>query len=210
MEIGKLKDDRLSLASLLKGITARFVGALATLQHSNDPAKIAGAVKDLEDVMVKNGHGSVAQTQETIRALTAQLKKTHDPTLQAALSGAIKDLKDKIPGREYAQAQIAKADKILHSSESTGAKIKDLQAIERDLKDHKLPGQTKALAAKIDALKASQAHVIGQTTQAIKDKDLSVKVTIPTTTRVVINSRSIFYNQTTYQRYFSTGHVGTR
>jgi hypothetical protein len=195
---GKTRDDLLPLADLLKGISARFIGALATLQHSSDPKAVAAAVKDLQEVMVKNGHGSVAQTKETIAALTAQLKKT------------ITDLKNKVPGREYAQRQIARADQILHSSESVGAKIKGLQTIENDLKNHALPGQTRALQQKIDALRASQAHAIGQTTQAIKDKDLSLKLNVYNPVRVNINARQVAATNAIFSKYFGGTPTGTR
>jgi hypothetical protein len=207
---GKFKDDIIGLGDLLKGISARFIGALDTLRHSSDPKAVAAAVKDLQEVMVKNGHGSVAQTKETIAALTAQLKKTHDPTLQAALKTAITDLKNKVPGREYAQRELAKADKIIGSNQTNGQKLRELQAIERDLKDHKLPGQTRTLAGKIDALKREQKIAQNSTTQAIKDKDLSLKLSVYTPVRVNINARQVAATNAIFSKYFGGTPTGTR
>jgi len=81
---------------------------------------------------------------------------------------------------------------------------KGLQAIEKDLKDHKLPGQTRALQQKIDALKAAQVTAAKATTQAVKDKDLSVKVTVPVNNRVNVNSRTVFAQQTIFGKTFNS------
>lgn len=173
---GKIRDDANYIADVMKAIGDRQAKAIDTLRHTNDPKAILGALKDIEEITIKAGHGNLQTAQREAAAIRRQLRNVHDPATQAALRKALRDVEGKIPGREYAQRQIAKANDILHSSRSVDEKIRGLQAIENDLKNHKLPGQTRALQAKIDALKASNAKAQAATAQAIRDKKAQVVI----------------------------------
>ena len=207
---GKFEDDRVSLRHLVNAITFEFTSALHVLGHTSDPKKIVAAVKDLTHFLITDKRGGVEQTKAGLASLQKQLRNTHDPALQKVLRDAIEKVREKLPNREYAARQLAKAGDILKSGKTVEEKIKGLQAIERDLKDHKLPGQTRALQQKIDALKASQAHAIGQTTQAIKDKDLSLKLNVYNPVRVNINARQVAATNAIFSRYFGGTPLGTR
>ena len=173
---GKIRDDANFIADVMRSIASRQEKAIETLRHSSDPKAILGALKDIEEITITAGHGNLQTAQREAAAIRRQLAHTHDPTLQAALRKALHDVEGKIPGREYAQRQIAKADAILRSGRSVEDKIRGLQAIENDLKNHKLPGQTKALQAKIDALKAAEVAAQNRTTQALRDKKAQVVI----------------------------------
>ena len=200
------------LASTLgsRAVTTAFAAGfrqmVAALKSARKPADIAAAVKQAVAVTVKQGRGSAEGTKNVLAALKAQLKTTHDPATARILRAAIAQVERKIPGREFAQKQIQKADAILKSNQTGTRKIEELKGIEKSLRDRGLPKAAAQINAKID--QAKRAQVIAsiaagvKAATAINNKDLSVSVSVPVTNNVSI--RSIING---YQVVSSYGHT---
>ncbi len=176
----RTKDDLVNLQQLAKGTNALladgFKQMVAQLKGAKSPAAIQAAVAATLKTVVGEGRGDVGSTKDVLAELRKQLKNTHDPKTAAALRSAIAKVERKVQGREWAQKQIAKADAILKSSASTKDKIEDLKAIERSLLTRGLPKAASQINSRIDAAKRAQVAAARASTEAIKDKDLSVKI----------------------------------
>lgn len=198
----------LGSAAATTALAAGFREMVANLKTANTPAAISAAVKEAVAVTVTQGRGNAGNTKTVLEALKAQLKNTHDPVLKAELRSAIGKVERKLQGREWAQAQINKADQILKSNEGTKQKITELQAIERSLKDHGLPKAAAQIRAKIDEAKGAQvgaslAAGIKAAT-AITNKDLSVTTTFAPIIKTYVSVRETINTRTTYRQYQKT------
>jgi len=175
----RLKDDVVNLAQLAKATNAflsdGFRQMVAGLKNAKGSAAIAAAVKKAVDISVTQGRGNAASTRTLLATLRKQLGATHDPKLASILRTAIAKVQAKLPGREFVAAQLRKADQILNSTRTTSQKVRELQAIEKTLQGRSLSAQRK-VQDKIDAAKRAQVYAARATTEAIKDKDLSVTV----------------------------------
>jgi len=144
--------------ALHKSFRADMAGLKAATK-ANDIQKFA---KNLAADIAK-GVGSVKGTKNVIADLKLKLTQTDDPKTRAVLQAAIHAVSAKLPGREWAAKQNAKADAIAKSSETTKAKIIDLTAIQRAFTAR---GDTHAagiISARINALRTTAA---GTTTAA--------------------------------------------
>jgi hypothetical protein len=162
-----------------------------TLQDAIDNASQTRGLTDRGDEQLIGAMRKVAgltdRADEQIGYLTTTVK-----TGLAKLPPVLQKLADR---------EMAKADKILRSNESVGRKVHDLQAIERDLKDHKLPAQARLIQNRIDGVRAAELA----TKAAIVAKDWSVTihnaVTAAVTIRDIINGTSLvshYGNATTH------------
>jgi hypothetical protein len=183
----------------------RTDAVVRAIQLGLKPKDIRDALKGVTDRIIDQGKGNVAQTQRVIDALKRDLVATHDPKLHAALEKALKAVEAKLPSREFVAHEYASADKIVRSTESTSQKVKDLQAIERDLKDRKLGLAAQQIQHRIDVLKGDAVSASNRTTAAVKAKKESVSVTVTQSNKVVINSRAITKANVDYRSYFSYG-----
>jgi hypothetical protein len=105
----------------------------AALRAADTPKAIAAAAKAIAADIAK-GAGNAKNTNAVLATLRAKLDATHDPKTAAILRAAIRQVEAKVPGREWIQRQLDKADKVIRSSESTKQKVADLQVIERSLR----------------------------------------------------------------------------
>ncbi len=144
--------EKKALTAKLAEIHETFTTNLRGLRRSteaNDVAKFARALA----AQAEKGVGGVKGTQAVLSELEKKLRGTTDAGARSALVAAIHKVEAKLPNREFVAQQLHKADRIIHSNESTKAKVADLLAVQRTLKDR---GDTHAAAIvgrKIDALK---------------------------------------------------------
>ncbi len=149
------------------------------------------------------GSGGAAATEKSLKALLAKF-----PSLANILVPEIRKVHAKMLGRQFEEGEFRKFDKISKSNLDNGKKVSELQKIAKDVGARDRANGAR-LQAKVDALKVSQKIAAGQTTQAIKDKDLSVTVPISITTNTRVDSRNVVQSYTQFHRYFSgrTGRV---
>lgn len=159
-------DDRMTASALAK-IDAEFRKMLGLVKHANSPAAAIAAANAAVAMIVTSKRGGVAQTEAAIHDLKALLKRTTDPAAKGAISKALAQVEAKLPNRKHAQEQVERADRILTGTHTLGTKIAMLNDIERDLKDHKLPGQAAALQAKINHLRNVQKKAVDDSKTAI-------------------------------------------
>jgi hypothetical protein len=114
--------------------TAEFRGIRSALLHAQTPAQIRAATEAAADFVIRRGLGGVSGATTTLSDLRTALAHTHDPTTEAVLRKAIDKVERKLVYREYLQRQIDKANAILHSTESSKAKLDDLRTLERGLR----------------------------------------------------------------------------
>ena len=208
----RLKDDVANLIQLQKGtrnyLDDLFRQAVAGLKTATGAASVQKAVRAALAVVTKRG-GALA-TEKVLIDLKGQLLRTTDPETRRVLRSAIAQVERKLVGRQMVQRQIDKAEKIFKSTESTGQKIKELKVIEKSLEHTSRSGAAK-VQAKIDALTKSQKYETRATTEAIKDKDLSVKVNTSTVVNAGFDIRTVIGGATTIRRYGNaTTNVTTR
>ena len=184
---GKIADDR-AVATVLKSVTYELTGIANTLRKANDPASIRNALTEATK-LITSGRGGATQTRSVLDGLKTALAHTHDPKLASELRAAIAKVGAKLPAREFAAKQFAKSDAILRSSESSGRKIKDLQAIEKSLRDRGLPHAANEIKKRIDAAKAAQVAAEVATKIAVQQKKLSVSLTTIVNTSVSIRDQ---------------------
>lgn len=200
------KDDIVNLAQLQKSATSflrdQFHEMLAHLSGAKTAAAIKAAIKEVELNVFQRGKGGVAGAEKTVKALKEALRNTHDPKLAAALKAELRHVEGKLDYRRLIAAQIKKADQIFRSGESSKRKIQELQAIERRIGNRNV-GALQTVQAKIDALRKADLYAQHATTQAIKDQDMSVHVTIPVSNRVVVNAREVAASAKIISKYFA-------
>lgn len=194
---GKQADDRVNLAQLARATNAYlsdgFRQMVAALKSSKTPAEIRAAVGKAVNIAVTQGRGNVQATKTLLATLKTQLKNTSDPKTRQVLKDAIAKVQAKIPGREYVQRQIAKADAILNSNKTSAQKIEALKQIQKSLNGKSVTA-VNAVGRKIEAAKRAQVYATQSATQAIKDKDMSVSVSIPITSYVQVSGRDVIRN----------------
>jgi hypothetical protein len=200
---GKTKDDLVSLANLQRStldfLHQQFHEAFLELKNAKTVADVKKAIVDANKIIFGKGiggSGGAAATEKSLRALLAKF-----PSLANILVPEIRKIHAKVLGRQFEEAEFRKFDKVWKSNEKTGDKIRDLQKIAKDVGAKDRANGAK-LQAKVDALKSGLTHAIGQDIQAIKDKDLSVRVTIPVSNRVVVNARTVQAQAAVFTRVF--------
>ena len=198
---GKQKDDRDIVRATLSVIENEFKNVANTLNKSGSKSEIKNAIAEALK-LIGAKRGDAKNTENVLAGLKAALKRTHDPELQRELKSAIAKVQHVLPGRQFAAKQLAKADQILRSNEKSNTKIQQLQAIERALKDRGLPHAADRIRAKVDQAKREQVYATRAATQAIKDKDLSVRVNNAITNNITV--RSIINGTTLVSSY---GHT---
>jgi hypothetical protein len=184
---------------VLDSLHADFRGVLAALKKANNAAEIKKAIVDANTIIFKKGiggSGGAAATEKSLRALLIKF-----PSLANILVPEIRKVHAKMLGRQFEEAEFREFDRINKSNLDNGKKVADLQKIAKDVgaKDR---ANGARLQAKVDALKSGLTHAIGQDIQAIKDKDLSVRVTIPVSNRVVVNARTVQSQAAIFTRVF--------
>ena len=130
--------------------------------------------------------------------------KSGPNAIKEAIGDAIRKVEQKVVGREFVAKQIAQAEKIARSTESTKQKVADLTAIQKTLAGRSMHA-IEIVQAKIDAAKRAQVAAQQKTTdagwgtaRAIQEKDLSV--TVP----VNLSIRDIYNGQKKISRVFAT------
>jgi hypothetical protein len=176
-----------------------FRNALKELSGAKTASEIKKAIVDANKIIFAKGiggSGGAAATEKTLRGLLIKF-----PSLANILVPEIRKIHAKMLGRQFEEAEFRKFDKISKSNLDNGKKVAELQKIAKDVgaKDR---ANGARLQAKVDALKSGLTHAIGQDIQAIKDKDLSVRVTIPVSNRVVVNARTVQSQAAIFTRVF--------
>jgi TP901 family phage tail tape measure protein len=192
-----------ALGKHLSALQSAFRTDLSGLRKATKPLDIAKFAKSIA-ADVQRGAGSAAGTKGVLKDLKIKLAQTDDPKTRAVLQAAIRGVQAKLPNREWVQGQLTAAKKIAGSSATEAKKTSDLIAIQKTLRTRgdthaaKIVGGLIKVAAKVDTgAKASRA-----TTEAIKDKDLSVKLNVPVTvnTNVRVSARETSKTQTTFRK----------
>jgi hypothetical protein len=176
-----------------------FRNALKELSGAKTASEIKKAIVDANKIIFTKGiggSGGAAATEKTLKGLLTKF-----PQLASILVPEIRKIHAKVLGRQFEEAEFRKFDRINKSNLDNGKKVAELQKIAKDVgaKDR---ANGARLQAKVDALKSSLTHAIGQDIQAIKDKDLSVRVTIPVSNRVVVNARTVQAQAAVFTRVF--------
>jgi hypothetical protein len=176
-----------------------FRNALKELSGAKTASEIKKAIVDANKIIFTKGIGGSGGAAATERTLKGLLTKF--PSLASILVPEIRKIHAKMLGRQFEEAEFRKFDRINKSNLDNGKKVAELQKIAKDVgaKDR---ANGARLQAKVDALKSSLTHAIGQDIQAIKDKDLSVRVTIPVSNRVVVNARTVQAQAAVFTRVF--------
>jgi hypothetical protein len=185
--------------AFILSLHGEFRDAFKLLAKASNAQQVKDAIKAINKITFDKGiggSGGAAATEKTLRGLLIKF-----PSLANILVPEIRKIHAKVLGRQFEEAEFRKFDKISKSNLDNGKKVAELQKIAKDVgaKD-RANGQR--LQAKVDALKAGLTHAISQDTQAIKDKDLSVRVTIPVSNRVVVNARTVQSQAAIFTRVF--------
>ncbi|HXI79773.1 MAG TPA: hypothetical protein VNM34_03030 [Verrucomicrobiae bacterium] len=201
--LGKISSETITMG-IKAALSNQFHDMLVALRDAKKPEDVAKAVKAAVELVITKQRGNVGGTQDVLNALKGQLANTHDPKLQGALRDAIRKVEQKVVGREFVAKQIAQAEKIARSTESTKQKVADLTAIQKTLAGRSMHA-IEIVQAKIDAAKRAQVAAQQKTTdagwgtaRAIQEKDLSV--TVP----VNLSIRDIYNGQKKISRVFAT------
>jgi len=172
--LGKLSPATIT-ASLHSALVNEFRAMIAAIK-SNKPENVAAGVRKAVELLITKSGGSVSSTRQTIGALRAALAHVHDPKLAAAIRSALTKVEGKLPGREFAQAQLNKADKLIRDGDVSRADLKTIASIERSLRDHGLPHAAQVIAQRIAAAQSAQVAAAHTTTEAIRRKNLSAEI----------------------------------
>jgi hypothetical protein len=185
--------------AFILSLHGEFRDAFKLLAKANSAQQIKDAIKAINKITFDKGiggSGGAAATEKTLKGLLIKF-----PSLANILVPEIRKVHAKMLGRQFEEAEFRKFDRINKSNLDNGKKVAELQKIAKDVgaKDR---ANGARLQAKVDALKATIAHGAKQTTEAIKDKDLSVRVTIPVSNRVVVNARTVQAQAAVFTRVF--------
>jgi hypothetical protein len=153
-----------------------FTKMIDALRNAKGAKAIEAAVKEAVHQVIGLKKGSLDATKETVAGLRALLKKTSDPKLRADIKTALAKVQAKIPGREFAQKQIAIANHALADGKLDTAETKRVKTAIQQLKDRGLPHAAAVIQASVDKAKNAEVSASNETTSAIKAKDLSVTV----------------------------------
>ncbi len=126
------------IARPLDALHRDFLVQIGILRKTADPHAMAAAAAKAA-AAVEKGVGGVEGTKALLATLQKDRKAvaaSGDKADLARIDAAIRIVAGKIPGREHVERQIAKAEEIARSSQSTDRKIAGLQSIERDLRGH--------------------------------------------------------------------------
>jgi hypothetical protein len=124
------------------------------------------------------------------------------------LRAAIASLSGKLPGRQYAAAKLKAAQELLADGKVSKSDLKQLKTIEADLKNHGLPHAAKVIQQKVAEAQKAEVEKQRETIQAIKDKDLSVNVTVPISTTTQVSINGIIRKVTTRQSFGASALSG--
>jgi hypothetical protein len=141
------------------------IHALTTATKANDIQKAAKAIA----ADINKGVGSAAGTKGVVADLKLKLTQTDDPKTRAVLQAAIKSVEAKLPNREWVSGEFKAAAAIEKSSESTKAKIIDLTAIQRTLRDRGDTHAASLIGQKVTEMKnrvAQAARAAGEAAAA--------------------------------------------
>ncbi len=178
----------------LDTLGTQFSSGLKGLRTAIKPVDVRKAVAAAVGAISK-GRGNVENTGEVLSQLKRQLKNTHDPALARILRSAIGKVESKLPGRQFAARELAKADQILRSSKTQGQKTDELKRIQRDLLSRGLPHAASVISAKVEAAKRAQVAAEHQIKAAVDRKKLSVttnvSVPVAVTMRSIINGLQV-------------------
>lgn len=165
---------------------------LAALIHATKANDISKAARKVAAEITK-GVGNVDTTKGVLGELQRKLAgalRTHDPKLASELRAAIAKVERRLPGREFAAKEFAATAGILKDGKITASESGKLKSIMQALKDRGLPHAAAEIQKKIDAAKKAQTAAANKTTEAIKDKDLSVAVSVPVTVNAEMSLRN--------------------
>jgi TP901 family phage tail tape measure protein len=192
---------------VLDAIRQQLVTANVTLRTSKDPAAIAAAAIAAANSIV-HGAGSSKTTQLTLVGLKSALKNVpvSDTKTRAALKTAIANVEKKVPGREFVQKQLTKADQILRSGQTTAQKIAALQAIEKSLGGKSLKGQ-EAVRAKMESVRLAARDAGRHMARAIDRKKMSTTVNVSVAPPAV-SIRQFITGSQIVSRYGTVGSAG--
>jgi TP901 family phage tail tape measure protein len=198
------------IVAATRAMSKSFYDAVAGLKTARKPDDVRKAVAAALAVVVGQRRGNALATGRVLADLKGQLVHTTDPETRKILQQAIRQVEHKLAGRKLVQQQLDKAEKIVKSSESTRNKIRDLTIIQKSLAHTSKSGQEK-LQTKIDELKRSQKASDRATTEAIKDKDLSVSLKSTTVVNAGFDIRTVVGGATTIRRYGNaTTNISTK
>ena len=201
--LGKISPSTIA-AGVKDGLSNEFHAMIVALKDARKPEDVAKAVRAAVELVVGKGRGAVDSTKDVLATLRRQLANTDSPKLRTQLVAAINAVQKKVVGREFVARQIALADKVAKSSESTKDKIRDLTAIEKTLQGRST-NAIKEVQAKIDTAKRATVAAQHNTSEAIRRKRLSVTTYITTPPVVVhVSGRDVFTGQKHTSKYFAT------
>lgn len=161
-----------------------FAKNAAELRKATDPTKAITAMQHVVTDILK-GVGNAANTAGVIDQLVRLrdiAAKNGDKADVAKINGWIKEATNRLDNRRFVEAQLAKADAIVKSSESTKQKIVDLQAIQRSIGNRSVTA-TQQVGADIKRIKSS------------------VTVKITNNTAVTVSAAAVRRSVTTYSTY---------
>ncbi len=190
-------------AAIAVGVNAvrhGFSNMITALKESRSNKAIQAAVKEAIHQVVELKKGSVNATKETAAQLKAALKRTHDPQTEKEIRAALAKVQAKIPGREYAIRQIAKADRLIADGHLTKAEISKVKAIENDLKNRGLPHAAAVIQAKVNEKGNQTTAAVDRTTAAVKAQQVAFTIQ----NAVSVSLASLLHGQKQYNSWTRT------
>lgn len=160
----------------------RAAEAAAHAAGATQAAKLDALTRAANDIW--KGVGSLANRSETLaelKALRAEAAKAHDAATVAKLDHLIGEVTTKVENSALVNAQLAKAQKILDSSETMRLKVNDLTDIQNTLLQH---GDTVAagiISKAIGEVRKGVADVhtaVGEVRAAIQSARVAISVSV--------------------------------